>query len=116
MRVVTSLGALLLTVFAVVGCGGDGAAVTKVSVYEWPGVPDSGIVAGTEPGSTVPLSEIVGAIPDPLPDTLESQACESGAMVRITFEDGRTLDYGPCRRPSSIEGLRNAVVAAWRNG
>jgi hypothetical protein len=101
-------------VVSLIACGGSDSAVVQVSAYPWPGDAEDGLSAGLEPGADVPLSEIEGAIPDPLPDPIERQTCNSGAIVEIIFENGETVTYGPCNRPGSIERLRIAISDAAR--
>jgi hypothetical protein len=102
---------------AAVGCGGSGASpVVKVSTSPWPEGPIGRVAAAKPiPGIYVPLQEIVDLIPKTLPAN-PKQDCREGARVEITFKDGRTLTYGPCTRPASIERLRLALIrAAKRN-
>jgi hypothetical protein len=51
------------------------------------------------------LNELRPAIPDPLPPTLDQGGCTSGGKLVIKTSDGRTIAYGPSRRPSSIDAL-----------
>jgi hypothetical protein len=51
------------------------------------------------------LDRLRPAIPDPLPPTLDQGHCEFGGNLVITTADDRTIAYGPCRRPQSIDDL-----------
>ena len=57
-------------------------------------------------------------LPDPLeePETprLSRDCPQGGAVVDVATSDGRTVHYGPCRRPDSIERLRLAMAASYR--
>jgi hypothetical protein len=104
---------LLSLVFAAVGCAGSGgSAVVRVSTSPWPEGPIGPVAAAKpEPGIYVPLEEIKGAIPKTLPKN-PKQECREGARVEMTLKNGRTLTYGPCDRPASIERLRVALIRA----
>jgi hypothetical protein len=60
-------------------------------------------------GFSRPLSEIEAFIPDPLPAALDQRGCTVGENVVITLADGRTVTYGPCYRPSSINRLWHKI-------
>lgn len=110
----------LLAAVAVGGCGGseEPHVVVRVAVFPFPEGPGP-IVAARGPGESVPvnyiqLSRIRNALPDRFPEN-PAQPCNVGAKVEIGLDDGSTLEYGPCKRPASIERLRLALVAAWRS-
>lgn len=110
------MAALSGVVLALASCGGsDDAAVVRVSTFPWPEGPGP-VIAAIKPGlhAPVPLNDIESAIPETFPENPE-QTCNIGAKVEITFEDGRTLEYGPCNRPASIERLRLSLIRAYRN-
>lgn len=118
-RVLLLLCLLAAVVVSESGCrGSEEGHVVRVATYPWPEGP--GLVVATRvPWESVTnphlsLSGIEDAIPERLPRN-PAQPCNFGAKVEITFDDGRTLEYGPCRRPASIEHLRLALIAAWRN-
>jgi hypothetical protein len=96
-------------------CGGsDRPAVVKIAAFAWPEGP--GLAAATRPGPgiDVPLSKIEDVIPKTLPKN-PTQTCGIGAKVAITLADGRTVTYGPCKRPASIERLRQALISAYQH-
>jgi|SRR5579862_1308041 len=86
------------------GCG-SGRRVTSVYAAPFPEGPRPPIAAVHPKPGEVPLSRIADAIPRTFPRN-PPQHCNHGAIVRITFSDGKTLTYGPCKRPASIERLR----------
>jgi len=62
--------------------------------------------------SSLPLSAVEGYIPDPLPAPLwQGVTCGQGGNLDVTFQDGETVSYGPCREPISIERLRQRMLA-----
>lgn len=67
----------------------------------------------SQPGS-LPLSLVQDQIPPRLPRPLaQGFSCRFGGNVEVGLEDGRTLRYGPCRRPAEIERLRQAMLRAF---
>lgn len=113
VRVLVPIIAVVVAM-ALGGCGGsDQPAVVGISTFAWPEGP--GFVAGTKPGfgSNMPLSVIKSAIPEKLPEN-PTQTCGYGAKVEVILDDGRTITYGPCNRPASIERLRLALIMAFR--
>lgn len=62
--------------------------------------------------SSLPLSAVEGYIPDLLPAPLwQGATCGEGGNLKVTFVDGETVSYGPCRKPISIERLRERMLA-----
>lgn len=59
----------------------------------------------TETGLAHPLSEISKAIPIPLPHPAWQFWCSHGENLVISLRDGRSVTYGQCRRPASINHL-----------
>jgi len=99
------------------GCGGhDRSGVVRVVVYPWPEGPGS-LVASRQPevDNWIPLSRIEVLVPIHLPINPE-QSCDFGAKVDVDLEDGKTITYGPCERPASIERLRKTMIDDWRTG
>jgi hypothetical protein len=63
------------------------------------------------PASSLPLSAVEGYIPDPLPAPLwQGVMCGEGGNLEVTFVDGETVSYGPCKKPISIERLRERML------
>jgi hypothetical protein len=50
------------------------------------------------------LDKLRPALPDPLPATLDQGDCQIGGVLVIKTAD-RTIAYGPCQRPQSINNL-----------
>jgi hypothetical protein len=63
----------------------------------------------------IPLSLIEDSIPAPLPaPKWQGFSCRFGGNVVVQLADGRTIEYGPCRRPESIERLRQRMIGVLR--
>jgi hypothetical protein len=63
------------------------------------------------PTSSLPLSTVEGSIPEPLPaPRWQGIACNMGGDLEVTFADGETVSYGPCKKPASIERLRQRML------
>jgi len=67
----------------------------------------------------VPLRKLRSAIPSALPKN-PHQPCQHGtrgrgALVELKLRDGRTLTYGPCKWPASINRVRLALLQASRS-
>ncbi len=88
------------------------AEVVGIEIDPYPEGPDSPpFVRGpTEPGE-MSLSLIEDSIPVPLPaPKWQGFFCRLGSHVSVQLADGRTIKYGPCRRPDSIEQLRQRMI------
>lgn len=108
MRTIATAFFVALVVAAVGTACGSARRVTTVSTAPYPEGPRPPIAAVHPKAGEVPLSRIADAIPRTFPKN-PPQHCNRGAIVRITFSDGKTLTYGPCERPASIERLRLAL-------
>jgi hypothetical protein len=62
------------------------------------------------PTASAPVSEVASAIPDPLPHPAWQFLCSAGATLDIKLSNSRTISYGPCRRPASINHLFAVIV------
>jgi hypothetical protein len=63
------------------------------------------------PASSVPLSAVEEYIPDPLPaPRWQGVACNIGGDLVVTFADGETVSYGPCKKPTSIQRLGERMI------
>jgi hypothetical protein len=61
------------------------------------------------------LSELLPFVPDPLPATLDQGGCEFGGdLVIVTGQ--RTIAYGPCERPATINDLWGHFLAISTRG
>jgi hypothetical protein len=70
----------------------------------------------SEPGAR-PLTLVEDFIPIPLPAPTRYQgSCRSGGHLVIKLANGRTISYGPCTRPSSIDHLWAHMVDIRSNG
>lgn len=60
-----------------------------------------------------PLTLIDQSIPSPLPrDVWQGFTCNTGGDVVVEIRNGESIRYGPCRRPGSIEDLRQQILRA----
>jgi len=121
----TRVAVLALLVASIAGgCGGAKPSVVSVAAYPWPEVRGPLLLIGRahDDGALLPLAVTADVVPKQLPDPLEqpktprlARDCpQGGAVVEIATSDGRTVRYGPCRRPDSIERLRLAMAASYR--
>src|SRR6266516_4126014 len=92
---------------------GDVMSVRIFPVPEGP-VPPPFERSPTDSGSR-PLSLIGASIPMPLPHPAWQFGCSTGGTLEIKLQDGRTISYGPCRRPNSINHLWAVMVDALEN-
>jgi hypothetical protein len=103
-------------------CGSRAVQVVGVATYPWPEGPGPVAAGKTANPSAemISLDLITPAIPANLPAPLRQPAhprlsrdCpQGGAIVEVALSDGRTISYGPCRRPAAIERLGLAMYAA----
>jgi hypothetical protein len=64
-----------------------------------------------------PLSLVAEYIPDPLPAPLyQGPTCHPGGDLIVTFADGYTVTYGPCRRPPLINRLWAGMIYVLDDG
>jgi hypothetical protein len=56
-------------------------------------------------GGVRPLGPVERLIPDPLPAPRFQWLCSRGNNMVVTLGDGKTVTYGPCYRPDSIDRL-----------
>jgi hypothetical protein len=60
------------------------------------------------------LGRLLPYVPDPLPHPSRQWFCSgSGYYVHFLLVGGRGVDFGPCRRPASIENLRSQMEGLW---
>lgn len=70
----------------------------------------------SEPGAK-PLSLVEEFVPVPLPaPRWQGLFCRTGGNMLVELADGRTITYGPCRRPPSIDHLWAHMVDVIRGG
>jgi hypothetical protein len=91
--------------------------VVSVSIFAVPEGPLSQQFerSPTNSGSR-PLSLISASIPAPLPHPAWQFRCSGGGTIEIELQDGRTISYGPCRRPKSINHLWAVIIDVLLNG
>jgi hypothetical protein len=71
-----------------------------------------------KPGAVFRLESILDKIPTPLPAPVyQGFRCEQGnyfiGVLIIALNDGRSVEYGPCRRPGELDPLVQAIHEAW---
>lgn len=107
--------AFIVIPIAIVGvasaCGGSRPRISEIRVSPWPGGPGP-VVSASRPqvGAYVPLRQVADQLPTSLPPVMH-RPCRFGATVTVVAS-GRTLVYGPCALPTSVERLRRAIVHA----
>jgi hypothetical protein len=83
--------------------------VVAVQSTPYPEGPASPRVRAGESG----WSRIAAALPATLPVQLaQPHGCSMGNITTITIKSGKTIDYGPCLRPRSIDDLRCLLADA----
>ena len=92
----------------------DHGGIESLQLVPFPEGPDSPLFERAPAGDgSVPLSTVVDAIPDPLPaPRWQGLTCGRGGNLIVTFADGQSVSYGPCRRPASIDRLWDSMIVA----
>ncbi|MEO9175844.1 MAG: hypothetical protein ABI317_10070 [Gaiellales bacterium] len=71
------------------------------------------VASSRDVSGTVSLGLVLDAVPWPLPATVPQPArCSGGATIRVDLRGGRTVTYGPCRRPPALDHLAGAMLEA----
>ena len=90
--------------------------IKKIAAYVYPeGTTALSFEQAPTPPTSRSLLMIADAIPSPLPHPLHQGRCRLGGGVVVTMYD-KTITYGPCRIPHSIDVLQQSMVAAWKKG
>ena len=93
-----------------------GGQVEGVALFDPDGPPQRAFTRTPEPFSQ-PITPIVHAIPDSLPHPVwQGIRCGGGERLLITFTDGSSATYGPCRYPAGILPLYAGVLSAETGG
>jgi hypothetical protein len=92
-------------------------AVSDIRAIEFPpfpeGPPQPRFTSGVPDRFHAPIQLVADAIPSPLPGPLrQGISCNAGGEVVFRLVDGRSITYGPCRIPASIEAFRASASAA----
>jgi hypothetical protein len=90
------------------------AGVKSVFLMPVPEGPSSPLFTLHPTNGQFPLAAIRSAIPYPLPSPID-QTCTVGGDVVIRLRGARTIMYGPCKLPPSIEMLKAAMLAYLEN-
>jgi hypothetical protein len=91
----------------------DHGGIRSLQLVPFPEGPDSPLFEREPSEVSVPLSAVSSSIPDPFPaPRWQGLTCTMGGDLVVTFGDGSTVAYGPCKRPAQIERLRTAMIAA----
>lgn len=96
---------------------GEGAGdVQGVVLFDPAGPPERAFTRTTEPFSR-PIAPIVHAIPVRFPHPVwQGIRCGGGTRLLVTFTDGSSATYGPCRYPPGILPLYAGVLSAETGG
>jgi hypothetical protein len=96
---------------AVAGCTSGTHGTTGIAASEVVGATTQPYPEGP-PGPHVKTADALWpkvrhALPAVLPNPLnQPDGCATGNVTSLTLASGKTLDYGPCRRPASIDAIR----------
>jgi hypothetical protein len=85
------------------------ARVESVQLVPVPEGPSSPLFTLHPTNGQFPLSAIRAEIPYPLPSPID-QSCTVGGDVVIRLGGARSIMYGPCKLPPSVEGLKAAML------
>jgi hypothetical protein len=93
---------------------GDGwnppAASHVVTIRSVP-YPEGPVLPAVTRGSGAEADAVFAHLPDSLPKPLpQGRNCQFGNMTSLSLDNGEVIDYGPCRRPESIDALRCLVI------
>jgi hypothetical protein len=109
---------LVLVVIVGAGCsGGHHKAATERDVV---GVttrayPEGPLAPHVKAGDRL-WPEVQRALPAVLPQPLKQpKGCSFGNITSLTLANGKTIDYGPCRRPASIDAIRCVLAGCTIN-
>ena len=80
--------------------------VVKIATAPYPEGPTPDPVTRTDPRATA----MFALLPAQLPTPLRQGDCQVGNVTTLTLADGTVIEYGPCRRPPSIDALRCALA------
>jgi hypothetical protein len=96
---------------------GEGAGdVDGVVLFDPAGTPQRAFTRTPQPFSQ-PITPVAGLIPDALPHPVwQGLRCEGGLRLLVTFADGSSTTYGPCRYPRAILPLYAGVLSAETGG
>jgi len=90
--------------------------VQGVVLFDPAGPPQRAFTRDTEPFSQ-PIGPIVHAIPPTLPHPVwQGVGCGGGTRLLVTFVDGSSVTYGPCRYPIGILPLYAGVLSVETGG
>ena len=99
---------------ALIASRGDGwsppAASHVVTIRTTP-YPEGPTFADVTRGSGAKADAVFAHLPRTLPKPLpQGRNCQFGNVTSLSLDNARVIDYGPCRRPESIDALRCLVL------
>jgi hypothetical protein len=107
------------------GGSNDGLQPVSVDPHDVVAIQQYIVPEGTQPPPFVnhprtsrgelPLAEIVGFLPEPLPAASRVATCGGFTALTIVLRDGRELAYGACDYPADFGSFPTAVDAAYEN-
>jgi hypothetical protein len=88
------------------------ADILHIQLYPWPEGPSINYATDLARGvGGFKLDLILDRIPDPLPRPgLFKTLCRGGRELLFQLADGRTVDYGHCRKPAALMRLEEAMI------
>lgn len=91
----------------------DHGGIQSLQLVPFPEGPNSPLFERNPSGGSVPLSTVLRFVPDPLPrPRWQGLTCGMGGDLVVTFADGTSVSYGPCKRPDSIDRLWSRMIEA----
>jgi hypothetical protein len=92
--------------------GESSGDVVGVVLFDPAGPPERAFTRTPQPFSQ-PIDPLVGSIPGSLPHPVwQGLRCGGGLRLLVTFTDGASATYGPCRYPRAILPLYAAALSA----
>jgi hypothetical protein len=90
--------------------------VDGVVLFDPAGVPQRAFTR-TPQAFSQPIDPVAGLIPDPLPHPVwQGIRCDGGLRLLVTFLDGSSATYGPCRYPHAILPLYAGILSTETGG
>ena len=93
------------------GAGWSPPATSHVVTIRTTPYPEGPQFPAVTRGSSSNADAIFAQLPDPLPKPLpQGRNCQFGNITSLSLDNGEVINYGPCRRPESIDALRCLII------